>query len=197
MKVSDKEIINAATSSRTMYEAARKVELHPTSFIFRARKLGVYCPNPQRLGVERHADERKRARIPLKEILAGKHPQYNTNLLRTRLLNEGYKQRRCEQCGNDDESISFELDHIDGDHSNHKLKNLQIICPNCHSKTPTFAGRNKRVKKKIQNFDLKIVDMIRAGETTRTILLKLGMVTNGVNYRRVDKIRQIVEYILT
>lgn len=146
-KATDNQIINAALSSVTMHEAARTCSLHPTSFILRAKRLGVYKPNPGRVGVIRSKDEYKNIRIPLHEILQGKHPQYSTSHLRRRLFDEFNWERKCEKCFTDDQGISFELDHKDGDHTNHKFGNLQILCPNCHSKTPTFAGRNKKRKR--------------------------------------------------
>jgi len=39
--------------------------------------------------------------------------------------------------------IILELDHIDGNHENNSLLNLTILCPNCHSQTPTYKGRNR------------------------------------------------------
>ena len=36
-----------------------------------------------------------------------------------------------------------EVDHINGDASNCKEENLRVLCPNCHSMTPTFRARNK------------------------------------------------------
>lgn len=39
--------------------------------------------------------------------------------------------------------ITLELDHIDGNSENNTLKNTRIICPNCHSQTPTFKGKNR------------------------------------------------------
>jgi 5-methylcytosine-specific restriction endonuclease McrA len=34
------------------------------------------------------------------------------------------------------------VDHIDGDRTNNTYDNLRILCPNCHSQTPTFASKN-------------------------------------------------------
>ena len=37
-----------------------------------------------------------------------------------------------------------EIDHIDGNASNTVFNNLRVLCPNCHSETPTFRARNKK-----------------------------------------------------
>lgn len=53
---------------------------------------------------------------------------------------------KCLQCGLDswwDKPITLELDHIDGNSSNNKEKNLRCLCPNCHSQTPTYKAKNK------------------------------------------------------
>jgi 5-methylcytosine-specific restriction endonuclease McrA len=38
--------------------------------------------------------------------------------------------------------LTLELDHIDGNHENNAKNNLRLICPNCHSQTPTYKNRN-------------------------------------------------------
>ena len=56
----------------------------------------------------------------------------------------------CEICGWNavnpyTNTVPVEIDHIDGDASNNKEDNLRVLCPNCHSLTPTFrnaGGRN-------------------------------------------------------
>ncbi len=39
--------------------------------------------------------------------------------------------------------VPIEVDHIDGDASNTVPTNVRLICPNCHSLTPTFRNLNK------------------------------------------------------
>lgn len=84
--------------------------------------------------------------IPLQEILEGNQPQYQSYKLKNRLIDEGIKVNKCEECGVDEwngKEIKCELDHIDGDSRNHKLENLRILCPNCHSQTPTFRSKKR------------------------------------------------------
>ena len=39
--------------------------------------------------------------------------------------------------------VPIQLEHIDGDSDNNNLENLKLLCPNCHSLTPTFGALNK------------------------------------------------------
>ena len=55
---------------------------------------------------------------------------------------------KCERCGWDKTNPytgkkPLELEHIDGDFSNNKEENLIILCPSCHSLTPSYKGANK------------------------------------------------------
>jgi hypothetical protein len=52
----------------------------------------------------------------------------------------------CSVCNIDNwngKDIKLEVDHIDGNHTNNSIKNLRLICPNCHSQTPTYKNKNK------------------------------------------------------
>lgn len=54
----------------------------------------------------------------------------------------------CEECGIGDtyngKPITLHCDHIDGNSDNNTLDNLRLLCPNCHSQTDTWCGRNKK-----------------------------------------------------
>lgn len=66
--------------------------------------------------------------------------------VRYRILRDDLLPYLCEGCDNKGEwmgqPLTLHLDHRDGDCSNHELENLRFLCPNCHSQTETYAGRN-------------------------------------------------------
>ncbi len=69
----------------------------------------------------------------------------STNDLKTRMIQEGVKERRCERCRLEawnGHPIPLELDHINGRRTDNRLANLRILCPNCHAQTDTYRGRN-------------------------------------------------------
>ena len=84
--------------------------------------------------------------VPLSEYLEGKATTLNTHHLKKRLIKEGYLIYQCYECGIHlwrGQELSLELHHMDGNRDNHRLSNLQILCPNCHSLTKTFKNRNR------------------------------------------------------
>lgn len=39
--------------------------------------------------------------------------------------------------------VAVELEHVDGNSDNNQLSNLKLLCPSCHSLTPTYKAKNK------------------------------------------------------
>jgi hypothetical protein len=77
-------------------------------------------------------------------LVAGR--RVNRNHLKRRLLAAGLKTKKCEICGIDHwrgEPLSLALHHVNGDGLDNRLENLMLLCPNCHSQTDNFAGRNR------------------------------------------------------
>lgn len=68
-----------------------------------------------------------------------------SNKVRIKLLSEGYKEHKCENCGLTtwmNQPIPLELHHIDGNRDNNTLENFQLLCPNCHAFTDSYRGKN-------------------------------------------------------
>jgi Zn finger protein HypA/HybF involved in hydrogenase expression len=91
----------------------------------------------------------------------------NNQEKKKRLLKLGLKEDRCEECGIsniwNNKPIILQLDHIDGDNQNNEVSNLKVICPNCHTQTKTFSGRNikgysNKKEKKVKKLDKEIKD---------------------------------------
>jgi 5-methylcytosine-specific restriction endonuclease McrA len=64
---------------------------------------------------------------------------------RDRIITE--QNYKCIKCGISEwlgVPVSFEIDHKDGINTNDSRENLEALCPNCHSQTTTWRGRNKK-----------------------------------------------------
>jgi hypothetical protein len=82
---------------------------------------------------------------PLAEVLVRGRLVQSTSDLRKRLIAEGLRAHRCEQCLRsvwNDRPIPLELDHVNGRRDDNRLLNLRLLCPNCHAQTDTYRGRN-------------------------------------------------------
>lgn len=90
-------------------------------------------------------------RIPLDELLV-KNSNKNSSYLKRRVLAGGILSVSCYACGMTDiwngKPITLWLDHENGDGNDWRRENLRMVCPNCDSQSPTYAGRNIALKKK-------------------------------------------------
>lgn len=95
---------------------------------------------------------RKGSKIPIRkglelsEILVEDKP-YHSHRLKQRLIENGLKQHKCENCNNENwmgKAIPLELEHCNGNNIDNRIENLKLLCPNCHAQTDHYRGRNKK-----------------------------------------------------
>lgn len=84
--------------------------------------------------------------IPLEDYFIKGTIVRTTSSLKRKVLKNKICCYRCAICGNTGEwngkTLVLQLHHIDGDRTNNSPSNLQFLCPNCHSQTSNYAGRN-------------------------------------------------------
>lgn len=150
---SDEEIINAVKSSTSIAQVLEKIGKKLTGGNYThikglIRNLGIstdHFAGQAHLKGKSHSWNKV---IPLEQLLV-KNSSYPATRLKDRLVKAGLLKYECSKCGITDwcgEKLVLHLDHINGDHFDCRIENLRILCPNCHSLTPTYSN-NKNYSK--------------------------------------------------
>lgn len=80
----------------------------------------------------------------LSGVDSGIRKQSTAGFIKRYLLEQ--QNNKCAHCGiteHNGKPLVLELEHKDGDSDNNRPENLECLCPNCHSQTPTYKNRNK------------------------------------------------------
>lgn len=100
------------------------------------------------IGMKGRSGRGGKPRYTMEEILVENSRYYNNDSLKRRLLNRKMLEEKCDICGILPEwcgkPLTLQLDHINGVSNDHRLINLRLLCPNCHSQTITYSGRNRK-----------------------------------------------------
>ncbi len=136
--ITNEHFIKICKTSQSMAIAADILKIPFSTFKRIALKLDCYKTNMSGSGLYK-------IKTQLNDVLTNKI-SFSRCQLKKRLIRENLLENKCVKCGNKGEwmgeSISLELDHINGINDDNRIDNLRLLCPNCHSQTPTF--RNKK-----------------------------------------------------
>lgn len=145
--VTDEEFRNIIASNYSYSDCLRALGLGTkggsSTDILKRRIKELNCP------IDHFNREKAEANIKydLKDILVKDSSYLNIARLKKRLISQGILEYKCAICGLKEwqnKPISLQLDHINGNNNDHRIENLRLLCPNCHSQTITFAGKNKK-----------------------------------------------------
>jgi 5-methylcytosine-specific restriction endonuclease McrA len=152
-EIDEEELYDAVINSHSFTETVSRLGRDPskdTLFLSRVKakikELNLDIEHWPRKGIKRSPQN-----ISLETILVENSWYTNTTQLKERLIKENILENVCVECGIKDlwngKVIVLQLDHINGNNRDHRLENLRILCPNCHSQTDTFCRGHKKVKK--------------------------------------------------
>lgn len=135
-KWTDKQLVDAVQTSKSLSDVCRLLGIKPIGGNLMTVRL-----NSHRLGLSlKHFTGQAWNKDKTLKILS--LYRSNEHIKRKLLETRDYV---CETCGIfnwNNSNLTLELDHINGNSTDNNSDNLRLLCPNCHSQTPTF--RNKK-----------------------------------------------------
>lgn len=134
------EILQWIEENQSKAYMARQLNCNPKTVDSLLKRWGIeYSGNKSGRGFHK-----EKGRTTLEEYLATS-TDIQSNKVRIKLLQDGYKEHRCECCNLTEwmgRPIPLELHHKDGNRHNNTIENYGLLCPNCHALTDSYRGKN-------------------------------------------------------
>lgn len=152
-RYSDEDFIKAVETSFSVRDTLKKLGQAPHGgsykvFDLRVKKLNIDISHFTGQGHLKGKSHNWSPKIELSDLLVSNSPVALSTKYKQRIIEAGLLNHECIKCGIKDtwqgETIVLHIDHINGDHFDHRIENLRLLCPNCHSQTPTYCAKNKK-----------------------------------------------------
>jgi hypothetical protein len=151
----DEEFSKLISVSRSWYDFANKSGNRSTFNVFRK---SICMKRAKTLGIDTSHFRGQGTKIMNSEVFI-ENGKYGNTVLKKRLIENMHWPYECNSCKNIhyverdgvlmwmDKPIVLQLDHKNGINTDNRIENLEFLCPNCHTQTSTFCGKNlKRVR---------------------------------------------------
>ncbi len=146
LNLSESEIRYAMENTKSNSEAARFLNVSFTTYKKYAKQfidpksdktLWELHKNQAGKGIRKDIVQATAGRYSIDKLLQGEYPNYPVWKLRNRILALGILPEKCSSCGYEERRITDDttpllLDFKDGDSTNHRIENLQLLCLNCY-----------------------------------------------------------------
>lgn len=112
----------------------------------------------------------------------------NTRRIKRILIDTGVLKEQCSECGIlptwNGKPLTLQLEHINGINSDNRVENLTLLCPNCHSQTSTYAGRNsKGASKRVVYPEDEIFLQLLSDLGTKRVAEHFGVVPSTIRHK--------------
>ncbi|MBD3261509.1 MAG: hypothetical protein GF334_07490 [Candidatus Altiarchaeales archaeon] len=143
----DKEKLEEIVSRSTTFSQilrALDLKVRPGNYRTLKKYLQIHGIDLSHMKGQKHGFTK--IKVPDEEVFC-KDSLFSHSGLRRRLIKDQIIPYECGVCGLSKwrgESLTLQVDHINGDCWDHRVPNLRFLCPNCHSQTDSYRGRNKK-----------------------------------------------------
>ena len=184
----------ACSNARVVSQQTRDKISHTIKKKLEQEGAWGYLPSNEE---ERRAIGKRIAEAANKKIIEADFDSLSYERKRKRIIME--QGKCCANCKLDkwmEHTLTLEIDHINGDNKDDRRENMVALCPNCHSITPTWRGRNK-AKKREKLSGLEIYELYLELGSIGEVLSHMGMATKGNNYSRIKRVIKRYDGIYT